>query len=796
MRNNRHGYFPGFIFAAPFLAFAVAVTFLIAPGAFPAQAATVTTETEVVDVNFVSAATSGSTITNSAVGKFADLTAIGSPLGINTADGINFDNTLGSVSQYLKGNLGTTSNMSKVVVEFTAKFPDNGCALQNSGSMVFGFGTSSSSYVPYNIYRHSNFIGLNTFSSDIYGISLPDNSTFHTYKFVMVAKTTGFALQEIYLDGAIQSLAYRTTGTGSGGCGAISGVSESNSNRIFTNSGYSNGDFLFMTHALSANTWRTTGSVRSLKVTTTASVSTPTAPTISSLTTGNEAMSVAFTAPTSNGGAAISGYKHSTDGGANWSTSSARTSPFAITGLINGTEYSVMLRAVNSAGDGANSNTVSGTPATTSSAPTVTAVAPGDAQLSVSFTAPASNGGSVITGYKYSTDDGANWSTSSVRSSPFAITGLSNGTSYDVKLRAVNTKGDGLASNRVAATPNLTLNVTYDPVGGSFVTPGTFVSGGTIAVAPTNPTRNGHTFSGWAATNTGAAISFPYSPGGLSDITLFALWEAVVVVPSLTPTLTGAASPAPTPPLTAATTPRPSASATPKRNPSPVPVATATTSPNPTQLSPVPAITIAPSNIFISAPNVGNGITKPEPGMASTFVDGQQLDALVTKTDFDTKLELPNSMSVSLVAVDAAGEPVALSSAGVMELVDKYSIRASGFGFKPDSPVEVWLNSEPKYLGTGFSNFDGTFDNTFSLVRDIPIGVHTLVLYGLSPADEVVTLALSVALSQKINVTDEAIVETFEEEKGRSIPARIVFLALVALLAIALIRRRAQRQVI
>ncbi len=74
----------------------------------------------------------------------------------------------------------------------------------------------------------------------------------------------------------------------------------------------------------------------------------------------------------------------------------------------------------------------------------------------IQFTAPASNGGSTITNYEYSTDNGANWITPSpaITSSPLIISsGLTNCTSYQVKIRAVNTNGSGTASSAVQLIP-------------------------------------------------------------------------------------------------------------------------------------------------------------------------------------------------------------------------------------------------------------------------------------------------------------------------------------------------------
>jgi len=91
---------------------------------------------------------------------------------------------------------------------------------------------------------------------------------------------------------------------------------------------------------------------------------TPSAPVITGVTAGNGTLSVAFTAPASDGGAAISNYKVSSDNGSTFTAVSpaATTSPIVISGLTNGTAYTVRILAVNSAGDGAASSGVSGTP--------------------------------------------------------------------------------------------------------------------------------------------------------------------------------------------------------------------------------------------------------------------------------------------------------------------------------------------------------------------------------------------------------------------------------------------------
>ena len=183
----------------------------------------------------------------------------------------------------------------------------------------------------------------------------------------------------------------------------------------------------------------------------------PSAPTITAITPGAQSLSVAFTAPASDGGAAITNYKYSTNNGTTYTAVSpaSTTSPIVISGLANGATYQVRILAVNVAGDGLASNSMAGTTLGIASAPTITGITPGDATLSVAFTAPGSDGGSAITNYMYSTNNGASFTAVSppATTSPILISGLTNGTTYQVKILAVNSVGDGAASNSMPGTP-------------------------------------------------------------------------------------------------------------------------------------------------------------------------------------------------------------------------------------------------------------------------------------------------------------------------------------------------------
>jgi alpha-tubulin suppressor-like RCC1 family protein len=87
-------------------------------------------------------------------------------------------------------------------------------------------------------------------------------------------------------------------------------------------------------------------------------------------------------------------------------------------------------------------------------APTIGTATAGDAQASVAFTAPASNGGSAITGYTVTSNPGGLTGTGA--SSPITVSGLTNGTAYTFTVTATNSVGTGSAS---AASNSVTPSV-------------------------------------------------------------------------------------------------------------------------------------------------------------------------------------------------------------------------------------------------------------------------------------------------------------------------------------------------
>jgi N,N-dimethylformamidase beta subunit-like, C-terminal/Fibronectin type III domain len=197
----------------------------------------------------------------------------------------------------------------------------------------------------------------------------------------------------------------------------------------------------------------------------------PGTPTGVSGTAGNGQVALSWSAPASDGGSAITGYRITpyVSGVAQAPVlTGSTTTSYTVTGLTNGTTYTFTVAAINAVGTGPESAasapvTPAGSPATVPGPPTGVAGTPGDSQVALSWTAPSANG-SPITSYLVTTYTGgtarATVSTGS-SSTSFTVTGLTNGTTYTFTVAAVNGVGIGPDSTPSSAvTPQVQVTPT------------------------------------------------------------------------------------------------------------------------------------------------------------------------------------------------------------------------------------------------------------------------------------------------------------------------------------------------
>jgi len=174
---------------------------------------------------------------------------------------------------------------------------------------------------------------------------------------------------------------------------------------------------------------------------------------------GNGQVELTWHAPVDDGGSPITNYRihrGTTAGNETFIAEVADVLSYTDTGLTNGQIYYYEVSAKNAAGEGLNSTEVSATPATTPSEPLSIVATAGNGQVTITWTAPASDGGSPITKYtiyKGTTSGGETLLITLGNVLTYTDTGVMNGQTYYYRVTASNGVGEGPGSIEVSAEP-------------------------------------------------------------------------------------------------------------------------------------------------------------------------------------------------------------------------------------------------------------------------------------------------------------------------------------------------------
>ncbi len=215
-----------------------------------------------------------------------------------------------------------------------------------------------------------------------------------------------------------------------------------------------------------------------------------------------DALDVSWTAPEDSGTSDVTGYvvqwKSGDDDYSEDNQSDATDTSATVDGLTQGDTYTFRVAAVSDDGQSDWSDEASGNPAVAPGLVGELTSTPGNSTLTLSWTAPADDGGSAITGYLVSWRTGrqASADTADVAgdATGYTITGLRNTANYSVWVAAINAAGTGENASVPAGTDNVSIspvptaatapqNVTVTPAPG----------GGVLVVSWTAPADDGGT---------------------------------------------------------------------------------------------------------------------------------------------------------------------------------------------------------------------------------------------------------------------------------------------------------------
>mgnify|MGYP003342714689 FL=1 len=171
----------------------------------------------------------------------------------------------------------------------------------------------------------------------------------------------------------------------------------------------------------------------------------PLAPDLVTVVRGSGRVEVRWTAAAGNG-SDVTGYSVlSNPGGRSCVTTTALVC--VIDGLTNGTAYTFAVSATSVVGTSLPRLSDAVTPAGVPSAPTTIRALPGNKSATVSWSAPTSNGGELITGYRVTAvPGGAQCTTASPTALSCSVSNLTNGVAYKFTVIAINAIGNSVPS--------------------------------------------------------------------------------------------------------------------------------------------------------------------------------------------------------------------------------------------------------------------------------------------------------------------------------------------------------------
>ncbi len=258
----------------------------------------------------------------------------------------------------------------------------------------------------------------------------------------------------------------------------------------------------------------------------------PDKPTDFTVTPADKSMNLKWTDPSDT---TISKYQYRQKEGSNnyggWTdigSSSATTTTHTVTGLTNGTQYTFKIRAVNSVGDGLESDEATATATPPPAAPTNLAATVGNQSVALKWTDPSDT---TISKYQYRQKEGSNnygvWTdigSSSATTTSHTITGLTNETEYTFQLRAVNPAGAGSSSTVMAnlTAPGKPSNFTAQALDGTRVFLGwTNPSNASISKYQYRQKEGSNNYGGWTDIGSSSATTTSHTVTGLTSGTQY-----------------------------------------------------------------------------------------------------------------------------------------------------------------------------------------------------------------------------------------------------------------------------------
>lgn len=142
-------------------------------------------------------------------------------------------------------------------------------------------------------------------------------------------------------------------------------------------------------------------------------------------------------------------------------------------------------------------------------------------------------------------------------------------------------------------------------------------------------------------------------------------------------------------------------------------------------------------------------------GDSALTVDGVETEVTIDPNGSeDGIIGTAGELVFEMSGLDPEGLPLALDSDGNLILNANGLVETAGEGFASESPVKVYLFSEPTFLGTLFTDPTGMFSGTLQIPAGTDPGVHNLQVVGYDTEGNVLVFTVGVVVPGSGGGTD------------------------------------------
>jgi hypothetical protein len=234
--------------------------------------------------------------------------------------------------------------------------------------------------------------------------------------------------------------------------------------------------------------------------------------------------------------------------------------------------------------------------------------------------------------------------------------------------------------------------------------------------------------------------------------------------------------------------------ATPQTPVTPTTVPSTTTPSTTTTVAPKPVVPVTTPAVVPPAGSTlevlpGSGGIAVTPGSGAVVVDGKVVDLIVTVAqDGVAVIEFPGEFVLRITPRNTDGTIIPPGEGNAIRAFRGLTVEIGGEGFAPNSIVEVWVNSEPIFLGDVTTDAEGKFSKMFDLPVGMNPGQHTLTLGGTTKKGQVVKASVGLIVEEEVVVapTDSQPVEPSTQFDPKSDAAGTMGLIVNAIVLLAI----------